>query len=147
MPYSLFIFLCLSSFILSANAQSSFELMCRNQAKEIAADTYKNCVTEQRQNQIEGIRNEYQQKLSDLKSHYDGELKKLSPGSGKTTSKTVKKQKASTSKRASGARELPEKDSAPVMDFTSDNVNLKPSDENMQTSSDSSEITEVPVTE
>jgi len=95
-----------------ASEDSSFELACRHQAKEIATETYKNCVTENRQSQVEDIRKEYQQKLSDLKSHYDGELKKISSGQNrrsekKMASSEVKKNKVL--KRVSGARELPEK--------------------------------------
>jgi hypothetical protein len=152
MPYSVIVFLTLSSFILSASAQNSFEVMCRNQAKEIAAETYKNCVTENRQSQVEQIRKEYQQKLSDLKSHYDGELKKVSSGQnrGSSAAKTpvaveIRKDKAGVMKRASGARELPEKKvsassvKTEVIDFS------KQSPTKDDATIDSTEIVEIPV--
>lgn len=96
---------------LPAFAQSSYELTCRNKAKEIAAETYKNCVTEQRQSQIEQIRKDYKDKMAELKNHYDGELKKLSGGSSNTKPAPQKSTstKASKSMRASGARSLPKK--------------------------------------
>lgn len=80
---SIFIF----SLLLSKTgfAQASYEVMCRNKAKEIAAETYKGCMTEQRQVQIEQIRKEYKEKLASLKSHYDKELKKMSSGTAATT--------------------------------------------------------------
>ena len=172
MPYTILIVLSLSSFVLTANAQSSFELTCRNQAKEIAAETYKNCVTENRQTQVEDIRSEYQQKLSELKSHYDGELKKVSAGQNRTTTKSiksaptptvissaiVKKDKPVVLKRASGARELPEKKSVTstvkteLMDFTKPDpiteMPVKKYEQKTETASGSDvEIVEIPVTE
>lgn len=66
-------------------AVSSAELTCRAKAKEVAAEAYRTCVTDSKQAQIDNIRKEYQKKLSDLKAHYDKELKKLS---GKTAAAT-----------------------------------------------------------
>lgn len=153
MPYSILLALSLSAFVLSAQAESSFELLCRNQAKEIAAETYKNCVTEHRQGQVEQIRKEYQQKLSELKSHYDGELKKISGGKTRSSESKVrassddniKNETKSVLKRSSGARELPEKKvssntvKSEVIDFTSPTKKeTLPNDEN-------TEIVEIPV--
>lgn len=153
MPYSILLVLSLSAFVLSANAESSFELLCRNQAKEIAAETYKNCVTEQRQGQVEQIRKEYQQKLADLKSHYDGELKKVSSGKIRnagakqklSSDDNFKTEPKSVLKRSSGARELPEKKvttntlKTEVIDFSNSSKNdTAPSEENV-------EIVEIPV--
>lgn len=102
---------------LTAFAQSSYELSCRNKAKEIAASTYKDCVTEQRQSQIEQIRKDYKEKMSELKNHYDNELKKMGSSGAATSSVSnkVAPQKTSQAKansktmRASGARSLPKK--------------------------------------
>lgn len=157
MTYSFFLFLSLNLSTLlfsTAQAQSSFELMCRNQAKEIASETYKNCVTEHRQSQVEEIRKEYQEKLSELKSHYDVELKKISAGQIRnikqapqamaavksTTASEIKK--TGIIKRASGARELPEKSEAPAL--------LQPQTQSQSgapsnSQSNSSEIIELPV--
>ncbi len=159
MPYSLIIFLSLSSMSLFTKAESSFEVMCRNQAKEIAAETYKNCVTENRQTQVDQIRKEYQQKISDLKSHYDGELKKVSAGQTRsgntqqTVAATIKKDKSGVMKRASGARELPEKKmntaKTEVIDFSKPSVSsdsaAKANSAPQTESSDSTEIIEIPV--
>ncbi|MFZ3229144.1 MAG: hypothetical protein WA160_02980 [Pseudobdellovibrio sp.] len=104
-------------------AQASFEVMCRNKAKEIAADTYKGCMTEQRQSQIEQIRKDYKEKLSNLKNHYDKELKKISSGKSVTQQTgnqadtqvdialIKKSDSGKTKQRLSGAR-LPQKKSA-----------------------------------
>ncbi len=67
-----------------AQQSSSADLTCRSQAKEIAVQTYQTCVTTARQQRVDEIRKEYQAKLTDLKSHYDSELKKLAPGAGTT---------------------------------------------------------------
>jgi hypothetical protein len=99
-----------------ATAQTAAEFSCRTKAKEIAADTYKGCMTEQRQSQLEQIRKEYKEKLSELKSHYDKELKKMSggkstePSESPTTDVVPNQKKLSRSTtRASGARSLPAK--------------------------------------
>ena len=98
---------------LSVFAEGTYELTCRNKAKEIAAETYKNCVTENRQSQIEQIRSDYKEKLATLKSHYDGELKKIggkSTASSDQVPRAMGSQKSnSKAMRASGARGLPKK--------------------------------------
>jgi hypothetical protein len=71
-------------FKVKAFGQSSMELSCKSQAKEVAVQTYQTCVTEARQQQIDSVRKEYQSKLSELKDHYNKELKKAA---GKDTSK------------------------------------------------------------
>ncbi len=70
-------------FKVKAFGQTAYELQCKAQAKEIALQTYQTCVTENRQAQIESVRKEYQQKLTELKEHYNRELKKAG---GKETS-------------------------------------------------------------
>lgn len=144
------LFLCFSFSTLSllnftiAQAQtSSAELTCRQQAKEVAAETYKNCMTEQRQSQLEKIRKDYKEDLAKLKSHYDTELKKVtssSSASGKSSKNLItatqqiessnpntgKIKVSSTTKtssknmRPSGARNLPAKKSirTEVIDLT-----------------------------
>ena len=63
----------------TAAGTNSIEFMCKTKAKEIAAETYKGCVTENKQAQVERIRKEYQTKLAELKNQYNSELKQLSP--------------------------------------------------------------------
>ena len=92
--------LFLAAFLLSnlgSAAEGSFEVMCRNKAKEIAAETYKGCMTENRQTQLEQIRKEYKEELSNLKNQYDKRLKKLSGGSQKNDDDVKEKDKESTS--------------------------------------------------
>ena len=72
-------------------AQSAVELTCRAQAKELALQTYSSCVTEARNNRVEEIRKNYQKELSELKSKYDKELKKMGGSSSSTTTKGVAK--------------------------------------------------------
>ena len=61
------------------------ELTCRSQAKDIAVQTYQSCITTARKQRVDEIRKEYQEKLTELKSHYDSELKKLAPNSSTTS--------------------------------------------------------------
>lgn len=72
-----FLFILLSMKAL-AFAQETYDSECRVQAKEAAINTYQSCVKEARTQKIDEIRKEYQEKLTELKSYYDGELKKLS---------------------------------------------------------------------
>lgn len=65
-------------FTTTVYSQASYEVMCRNKAKELAALTYSNCMTNERQSQIEQIRSEYKDELKSLKSVYGERLKKLS---------------------------------------------------------------------
>jgi hypothetical protein len=61
-----------------------FEVMCRQKAKELAAESYRGCITENRKVQIEQLKNDYQQRLRSLKDEYDGEIKKMSGASTST---------------------------------------------------------------
>lgn len=78
-------------FSVSALPQTSAEVTCRAQAKEIAVQTYSSCITEARNTRVDEIRKSYQKELADLKAKYDKELKKMSgkSGSKKTANKEV----------------------------------------------------------
>ncbi len=79
--FLIFLAILLSCFSVSAQTSNgSLELTCRSQAKDVAVTTYNNCMTDGRNKHIEAIRGEYQQKLKELKSHYDNELKKIDTG-------------------------------------------------------------------
>ncbi len=104
---------------------SSAELTCRSQAKEVAVQTYQSCVTTARQKRIEEIRKEYQSKLGDLKSHYDSELKKLSPSQTTNSSqnnKVATKQKKSKDNSNNSASTLPKKKNENVQTLPVQNV-------------------------
>ena len=60
-----------------AQSVGSYELMCRAKAKEIAADTYRNCVTENRNSEVEKLKKDYQERLRSLKDDYEKEIDKL----------------------------------------------------------------------
>jgi hypothetical protein len=97
-------------------AQSTIELSCRAQAKEVAVQTYQDCVTQARTQRIQEIRKEYQAKLSDLKSTYDQELKNLA---GEKATSKIKSHKAhiktkvknllQNSEKSKAGNRLPEK--------------------------------------
>lgn len=86
---TVFSFFATIFFSLSALPQSSAELTCRSQAKEIALQTYSACITEARTSQVEEIRKNYQKELADLKSKYDKELKKMGSGNTKKAAKAT----------------------------------------------------------
>ena len=97
-----------------AEVAASFDLTCRSQAKEMAVQTYQSCVTSARKQRVDEIRKEYQTKLSELKSHYDGELKKLAPGNAKgnktsSTAKNKRSLKSSETAKSGVTTGLPEK--------------------------------------
>lgn len=93
----------------SLATMDSIDSECRIQAKETAITTYQSCVKDSRTQKIDDIRKEYQSKLQELKSYYDGELKKMSltpktTGDDKTSSQpeiTLKKKGKSSTKSSS----------------------------------------------
>lgn len=66
-------------------SSAEIETSCRVKAKEVAADTYRSCVTDQKNSQIEQIKKEYQAKLQALRSHYESELKKMGTAKSKAS--------------------------------------------------------------
>ena len=92
---------------MKSNAKSSKEIenSCRIKAKDIAAETYRGCVSEQKNAQMDQIKKEYQAKLQILKKHYESELKKMS---GKVTEAA----KASETKKADMNIQLKEESEA-----------------------------------
>lgn len=113
----------------------AFELQCRQKAKEVAAEAYRGCVTENRKVQIEQLKNDYQQKLKSLKEEYEGEIKKMSgarksseisanastPAASAMVAAPVVKKSSRTSTRSSALRSLPSKSTADEM-----NIRLQP---------------------
>lgn len=61
----------------TAAPAAEFELVCRSKAKEIAAQTYRGCINENKTAEIERLRKEFQDKLKALKSEYDSEIQKM----------------------------------------------------------------------
>jgi Skp family chaperone for outer membrane proteins len=150
--------------VFTAQAESSFELTCRVKAKELAAETYKNCVTEQRQSQLEQIRKDYKEELSNLKNRFDKKLKKI--GSKSSNSSQTYQVEASQpapqavrsnrNQRSSGARSLPRKSvKTQMIDLTSPSSettaeDIDQSQNSMKSDSDSAndiEIVELPTQE
>lgn len=90
------IFSFFATILFTANAfpQSSAELTCRAQAKEIALQTYSSCITEARNNKVEEIRKNYQKAVSDAKARAEKELKELK---GSNTPKATKNETVTVS--------------------------------------------------
>jgi hypothetical protein len=61
----------------ASTTESSFEITCRSKAKELASDTYRSCVTENRNAELDRIRKDYQERLRALKDDYNKDLEKL----------------------------------------------------------------------
>jgi len=98
----------------------AFELQCRQKAKEVAAETYRGCVTENRKVQIEQLKSDYQQKLKSLKDEYEAEIKKMSgkrqaseannTSASPITTTLTKKAGRSGARSSSALRSLPSKE-------------------------------------
>lgn len=73
-----FFFFAMTFLSSAAIAQSSAELTCRTKAKEIAVQTYADCITTTKNAQIESVRSDYQSELAALKAKYDKKLKDIS---------------------------------------------------------------------
>lgn len=74
--------------ILTQSSASSYELTCRAKAKELAAETYRNCVTENRNAEIERIRKDYHERLRSLKQDYEKDIERLNDKSTQKENKT-----------------------------------------------------------
>lgn len=75
-------------------SSTSYEVTCRSKAKEIAALSYKNCMTDARSAEMEQLKNSYNQDLKALKTRYEAKISRLS---GETKSQKVT-EPATTSK-------------------------------------------------
>ncbi len=134
----------------TAAGTNSIEFMCKAKAKEIAAETYKGCVVENKQAQVERIRKEYQTKLAELKNQYNSELKQLSP---KKTGKASAALDANTTTEMPAKKMKASKVKKEQIDFSSSNVAPatldSPSSDQNETSVDvaapETEIVEIPV--
>lgn len=72
-----FFIICFFSVLAFSSQQSSYELSCRAKAKEIAAETYRTCVTENKSAEIDRLKKDYQERLRNLKNEYETEISKL----------------------------------------------------------------------
>ncbi len=54
---------------------AEIENQCRIEAKEVALKSYQNCVTGKKAEQVELLRQEYQEKANELKAEYDSKIK------------------------------------------------------------------------
>ena len=124
-----------------AAASGSVEFMCKAKAKEIAAETYKGCVTENKQVQVERIRKEYQTKLAELKNQYNSELKELAPKkSGKASVGTDDNSSEMPAKKMKSPRLKTEK-----IDFSSASPATAQNDSTIEVVVPETEIVEIPV--
>lgn len=72
-----FIVLCFFGVLSFASSHASYELSCRAKAKEVAADTYRTCVTENKSAEIDRLKRDYKERLRNLKDDYEVEVAKL----------------------------------------------------------------------
>lgn len=78
-----------------ARAQGSVEVMCRSKAKEIALQTYQNCVTEEKTSRLQDLKSRYKARMSEVKDEFQRELdeingKQAAAKAPKKTTKAVK---------------------------------------------------------
>lgn len=102
-------------------AQVSYEVMCRNKAKELAALAYSNCMTSERQNQIDQIRSEYKDQLIKLKSSYGEKLKSLSDTENSQSETPAREMKPDDTSKNTITPENTEQQPQPVIDNTQEN--------------------------
>ena len=111
---------------LAFTQEASYELTCRAKAKEIAAETYKNCVTENKSAQLDQIKKEYQQKLKALKDDYEKELQRLNnkAATSKAPVKTAKLLAKKSAKKSSDDMTIELKPSRNVAAPTNDDSTM-----------------------
>lgn len=106
-------FFATTLFAANAFTQSSAELTCRAQAKDLAMQTYSSCMTQARNNQVEEIRKNYQKELTALKTKYDGKLKTLSGGKSDKKAALAKTQGKELTQNKVPTTVLPQKNLTP----------------------------------
>lgn len=67
----------------AARADGPVELMCKNKAKEIALQTYQNCVTDEKTTRLKDIKERYKARMSEVKDQFQRELNDLNGGLAK----------------------------------------------------------------
>ncbi len=84
--------LFVSQLALAKADSSQIESTCRIKAKEVATETYRGCVTENKSKEIERIKQTFQEKLDRLKKDYEGELAGIgAKKKGSASSKKISK--------------------------------------------------------
>lgn len=129
-----FLTIAFTAFSSFAFAQKSTEISCRNKAKDIALQTYSQCITEVRNSKINEIRKNYKTDLQKLKSKYDTELQSLESGiSEETEAKKIK----SKSQSAKGiAKTLPKRDPTETLSIRSRSLENSVADDSSATGSE-----------
>jgi len=89
-PSLVFLSVLASSVLSLASEQTSQELSCRAKAKEVAAESYRSCVTEFKSAEIERLHKNYQKRLKALKDNYEKEVESLSGETSTPKSKSKK---------------------------------------------------------
>ena len=117
----------------STSKTQEFEAVCRIKAKEVAAETYRTCVTDNRNADIERLRKEYQDQLKALKNKYEEEIKSLSSQVKKQNTDTaVKAKPQKKSAKTKMKTDLVTQSESPVMSLSQEireaemTVELKP---------------------
>ena len=113
-------FALLSTAVAKAS-EGDYEGMCRLKAKEVAAESYRGCVTEARTSQIEQLKKEYQDKLKAMKEDYEKEIKKLSAGTAAAATAKATANQAKKSGKKMAKSKLPAKDASKVSSDKSTN--------------------------
>lgn len=152
------IYFFIVTFIASvAISQTSTELTCRAKAKEVAVQTYSDCVVTTKNSQIDSVRADYQAEVAALKAKYDSKLKKIS---GNSVAPQKKSQASTLNVSATPipvkgiAKELPKK-SGSASNFNTQDVseekavipmqNYKAETSDFESNSSDMEVVDMPV--
>lgn len=103
---SLFVFVFCFFTLINSNAQATVnwstmnENSCRTKAKEVATETYKDCMSEIKSAKIEKIKSDYTKELKAIKAKYEAEIKKLTNDKNSVSSLTAESVTADKSSTA-----------------------------------------------
>jgi hypothetical protein len=99
---ALLVLFALSIKALQSFAQSNnFDVMCRAKAKELANQSYKNCMYENRTTELEKLKKDFQAKMKKLKEDYEKEVARIG---GKVSKNKNSKQTAASSTSTSSMK-------------------------------------------
>jgi hypothetical protein len=74
---ALLILFALSVKAIRTFASDNIDVMCRSKAKEIATQTYRTCVTENKTVQLDKLKKDFQSRMKNLKEEYEREVQRV----------------------------------------------------------------------
>jgi hypothetical protein len=74
---ALLVLFAISVKVIKSFASDNIDVMCRTKAKEVATQTYRTCVTENKTVQLDKLKKDFQSRMKNLKDEYEKEVQRI----------------------------------------------------------------------